>query len=74
MTQRLNKQEVLKLREQFMGKRISFLDQKGERFIGQCEFMGYNIFLPSWEFQVTINRMPVSHVRPETIREEKPII
>ena len=73
MTQRLNEQQVQKLKDKFMGKRVSFLDKKGERFIGQCEFIGYNDFLPSWEFQITINRMPVSHVRPETIREEQPI-
>ena len=64
----MTQEQIDKMREQFMGKRISFKTEDGKDWVGKCEFLGYNSFLPSWKFQVTINRTPVSHVKPETIK------
>jgi hypothetical protein len=51
-----------------MGKRISVETEKGEKWVGTCQFLGYNDYLPSWGFQVTLDRTPVQHVKPKTIR------
>ena len=60
--------QIEKMREEFMNKRISFKDGKGEKWIGTCQFLGYNKYLPSWGFQITIDRTPIQHVKPETIK------
>lgn len=67
MKQRISEEAIQKMRSEFMNKRISFETMSGERWVGNCQFLGYNQFLPTWEFQITIDRTPCSHVRPETI-------
>ncbi len=69
----MTQHQIQQLQEQFLGKRIAFKDSKGELFIGDCQFIGYNTFIPEWGFQVTIDRLPVRHVNPSTIKlyEEK---
>jgi hypothetical protein len=76
MKQRLTEQQVQKLKDRFMGKRISFETDSGEKWTGTCQFLGYNPYLPSWEFQITVDRTPCSHVNPDTIKlveQRKPI-
>lgn len=68
MKQRISEEAIQKMRSEFMGKRIAFKTMSGDSWVGRCEFLGYNQFLPSWEFQVTIDRMPCSHVNPHTIK------
>jgi hypothetical protein len=64
----MTQEQVDRMREEFIGKRISFEDEKGEVYTGVCKFLGYNPYLPSWKLQITIYRTPVSHVKPETIK------
>jgi hypothetical protein len=64
---RITEEHIETLREKFMGKRISFETESGGRWVGTCEFLGYNDFLPSWGFQITIDRTPVQHVKPDSI-------
>lgn len=61
-------EQIEKMREKFMGKRISIENEKGERWVGTCQFLGYNDYLPSWGFQITLDRTPISHVKPESIK------
>ena len=65
MTQ-LDQQTILKLQEQFLGKRISVENNEG-RYIGTCQFIGPNKFFPSFELQVTIDRTPVTNVKIKSI-------
>lgn len=64
----MTQEQIDKMRETFMGKRISFKTESGDEWTGICEFLGYNPYLPSWKFQVTVGRTPISHVKPETIK------
>jgi hypothetical protein len=65
MTQ-LDQQTILKLQEQFLGKRISVENNEG-RYIGTCQFIGPNKFFPLFELQVTIDRTPVTNVKIKSI-------
>jgi len=67
MTQRIPQDVIDHMHTLFMGKKITFENMSGERFVGNCEFMGYNPNFPSWEFQVTVDRFPVTHVKVSTI-------
>jgi len=53
-----------KYREKFLGKKVVVIDSKGEEWVGRCEFIGFNPYLPSYGFQVTINRTPITNVDP----------
>lgn len=64
----IQQEQIEKMREQFMGKRISVETEKGEIWVGTCQFLGYNTYLPSWGFQITLDRTPISHVKPESIK------
>lgn len=64
----MKQEQIEKMKEQFMGKRISFETKDGERWVGVCQFLGYNEYFPSWGFQITIDRRPVQHVKPDTIK------
>jgi hypothetical protein len=67
MKQIIPQEIVDQLQEQFLGKRISVEDEKGERWVGECQFIGPNPFFPSWGLQVTINRTPVTNVKIKSI-------
>jgi hypothetical protein len=54
------------MRSDFIGKRISVIGDVG-KVVGICDSLGYNEFFPSWGFQVTISRMPVSNVKTNSI-------
>jgi hypothetical protein len=66
MEQILDQQAILKLQEQFLGKRISIQNDKG-RYVGICQFIGYNEFFPSWNFQVTLDRTPFINVKIKSV-------
>jgi hypothetical protein len=68
MATSITQEQIDAMRQKFMAKRISFENEKGEKWVGKCEFLGYNDFFPSWGFQVTVDRTPVQHVKPNTIR------
>lgn len=77
MKQRISEAKIEKMRNDFMGKRITFQTYNGDRWTGTCQFLGYNPYLPSWDFQITIDRTPCSHVNPDTIKlveQRKPIL
>lgn len=65
---------VQQLNDKYLGKRISVpWQRKGfgsdiDRVTGICDFIGYNDYFPEWGLQVTINRMPITNVNPETIK------
>jgi hypothetical protein len=63
---KLTKVEVDLLKEKFYGKRI-FVDTPKGSYAGMCTFIGYNEFFPSWGFQVTIDRTPITNVDPKKI-------
>lgn len=64
----IQQEQIEKMKERFMGKRISVETEEGERWVGTCQFLGYNSYLPSWGFQMTLDRTPISHVKPESIK------
>ena len=70
MKERLSKEVILSMQQDFLGKRISVLTEKNdnEMWIGTCQFIGYNENFPSFGFQVTLDRMPIRHVNPNSIR------
>lgn len=55
------------IQQEFLGKRISVLTESNERWVGTCQFIGYNENFPSFGFQVTLDRMPIRHVKPSSI-------
>lgn len=73
MEQRMTQQEIDDLKLKFEGQRVSLIDGKGEKWIGQVDFIGYNSYLPSWDLQVTLNRTPISNVDVKSIRKLEPI-
>lgn len=68
MTQKIPQDIVQHMKDIFIGTKIEFEDIHGERFVGVCEFIGYNPFFPTWDFQVTVDRRPVPHVKVSTIK------
>lgn len=64
---RLTSEQLLKLKEEFLGKKIE-LKGDGGRYVGTVDFIGYNENLPTYGFQVTLDRMPVSNVNPNSIK------
>ena len=63
--EKLDQATITQMRDKFIGKRISVIGDGG-RSIGTCDFLGYSHF-ESWGFQVTIDRMPVSNVKINSI-------
>jgi hypothetical protein len=55
--ERIANEQITFIRETLIGKRVRARD-----IIGVCEFFGYNEFFPSWKLQVTIGRLPVTHL------------
>lgn len=55
------------LKEQFIGKRVSIEDGKGQKWVGNLDFIGYNSFFPSWGLCATINRTPIQGVKVKSI-------
>lgn len=60
-------EQIEQMKEKFLGKRVVFKTHNGKRWVGKCTFLGHNEYLPSWGFQVTIDRLPLPHVIPDTI-------
>ena len=63
---KLDQTTIAQMRDKFRGKRISVIGDDG-RYVGTCDFLGYNQFFESWGLQVTIDRMPVSNVKIKSI-------
>lgn len=64
---RLTDAQISELRDNFLGKKIE-LKGDGGRYVGTVDFIGYNENLPTYGFQVTLDRMPVSNVNPNSIK------
>lgn len=73
MEQKLTQQQISDLKKRFQGKRVSLVDGKGEKWVGEVWFIGYNPFFPTWELQVTLGRTPITNVDPKSIRVLEPI-
>lgn len=73
MEQKMTQQEIDDLKRKFQGERVSLIDGKGEKWVGQVYFIGYNPYFPSWELQVTLDRTPITNVNPKSIRKLEPI-
>jgi hypothetical protein len=63
----LTESEIQQLRDTFLGKKVEVIGDGG-RYVGVADFIGYNQFLPSYGFQVTLSRMPVTNVDPKSIK------
>jgi hypothetical protein len=63
----LTESEIQQLRDTFLGKKVEVIGDGG-RYVGVVDFIGYNQFLPSYGFQVTLGRMPVTNVDPKSIK------
>lgn len=62
-------QDVIRLYQQeFMDKKIQFTDELGEKFVGTCQYLDYNLNFPTWNLQVTVDRRPVKNVKLSTIK------
>jgi len=65
--EKLTPQQEQVYKNKFFGKRVRVIDSKGGEWVGKCQFIGYNKYLPSYGFQVTIDRTPVTNVDPTKI-------
>ena len=65
--QQISESVIEQLREMFLHKKIVVLDSHGDRWVGECNFIGLNPFILSWGLQVTINRTPVTNVQIKNI-------
>jgi hypothetical protein len=65
---KLSDEELQLLKDKFLNKKISVIDGNGEKWVGECQFLGYNSFIKTWGLQVTLNRTPVTHVDPKSIK------
>lgn len=68
MKDRIQEKVIIQMQQEFLGKRISVMTESNEKWIGTCQFIGYNENFPSFGFQVTLNRMPIRHVNPNSIK------
>jgi hypothetical protein len=66
MTQ-LNQQTLDILKQQFLGKKLSVKTKKGN-FVGNCTFIGYNEYIPSFGLQLTLDRTPITNVEIKDIK------
>lgn len=66
--EKLTNQEIQNLQNLYLGKKIEVIDEKGNRHVGKCGFIGYNPYFPSYGFQVTLSRTPVTNVDYKTIK------
>lgn len=66
--ERLSDIEVKDLQTKFIGNKIHVIDGKGERWVGKCDWLGYNENIPSWDFQVTMDRTPLRNVKIDSIK------
>jgi hypothetical protein len=64
---KLSEEQIAKLREEFLGKRVELVGDGG-RHVGVVDFIGYNKYLPTYGFQVTLSRTPVTNVNPNSIK------
>jgi len=65
---KLTEKEVEKLQLKFIGKKISVIDGNKQKWIGKCDWLGYNQNIPSWHFQVTMERTPLRNVEINSIK------
>jgi hypothetical protein len=63
----LTNSEISLLRNKFIGNKVELIGDGG-RFVGVVDFIGYNEHLTNYGFQVTIDRMPVTNVKPNSIK------
>ncbi len=63
------------LQDLYLGKKIEVpykhpmnVGSEKPTVAGICQFIGHNSVFPSWDLQVTIDRMPISNVDPLTIK------
>lgn len=63
----LTESEIQQLSDTFLGKKVEVIGDGG-RHVGVVDFIGYNQFLPSYGFQVTLSRTPVTNVDPNSIK------
>lgn len=54
---------IEQLRQDLIGKRV-----KVKGVSGVCNFFGYNDFLPNWQLQITIDRMPIPRIKISDIK------
>ena len=66
--ERISDQEQQQLKDKFLHQIISVIDDKGKMWSGKCDFIGYNEFFPSFGFQVTLDRTPITNVRINSIK------
>ena len=65
---KLTDEQLQELRDKFLNKKISVIDGQGEKWVGNCQFLGYNPYMKSWGLQVTLDRTPVTHIDPNSIK------
>lgn len=65
--QKIPESLIEQLKERFLNKKISVIDSKGTRWVGICNFIGLNPFIPSWGLQVTLNRTPLTNLEIKNI-------
>lgn len=67
----ISEEEIRILNEKFIGKRINLEDEKGIQYSGIAEYIGYNPLFPSWGFQVTVGRLPITNVKVSSLSLSK---
>lgn len=64
---KLTDEQVAELEKKFLNQRVE-LKGDGGRHVGVVDFIGYNKYAPTYGFQVTLSRKPVSNVDVKSIK------
>jgi len=54
--------------KKYLNNRVSIKNNKGEEFVGNLFFLGYNQIFPSWKLCATINRLPIQDIDLNSIK------
>ena len=58
---------IQQLKSDLTGKRVRVTNKKID-VVGIVTFIGYNEFLPNWNLQVTLDRLPIDNVELTDIK------
>jgi len=61
--EKISNEILAQLKETLIGKKV-----KIRGIAGDCSFIGYNEWLPSWDLQITIGRMPIPNIKITEIK------
>lgn len=60
-SKKLSDKQIKELQDVYLNKKIKISTPK-QQYVGVCNFIGYNSFLPDWGLQVTMDRFPITNL------------